>query len=105
MQFALVIGNVVCTQKDEKVPREKLLLVQPLDINWKPKGNPLVAVDAVGAGEGELVLIVSGSSARQTKITQNRPVDTTVMAIVDYVEKEGKIVFDKHKMKLVSRKQ
>jgi len=104
MQFALVLGNVVCTTKDPKVPKEKMLLVQPLDINWKEKGSPLVAIDAVGAGEGELVLIVSGSSARQTEITQNKPVDATVMAIVDYVEKEGKIIFDKQKTNLEARK-
>ena len=100
MQFARVIGNVVCTRKDDKMPREKLLVVQPLDIGWKDKGNPIVGVDAVGAGTGELVLIVSGSSARQTKLTEGTPVDCTVMAIVDYVEKEGSIIFDKAKTKI-----
>lgn len=95
MLFARVIGNVVCTRKDEKLDGSKLLLVQPVDLEGNPKGNPLVAIDVVGAGEGELVLIVQGSSARQTKRTEGNPVDCTIFAIVDYVEKDGKIVFRK----------
>jgi len=98
MQFARVIGNCVCTTKDEKLPKEKLLVIQPVDLTFKkPAGGPLVGIDVVGAGAGELVLFVSGSSARQTSITENRPTDCTVMAIVDYVEKDGKTIFSKHK--------
>ena len=98
MQFARVIGTCVCTTKDRKLPREKLLVIQPVDLTFKePKGGPLVAIDVVGAGEGELVLFVSGSSARQTTITENKPTDCTIMAIVDYVEKDGKIIFSKEK--------
>jgi len=95
MLFARVVGNVVCTRKDDKLVGTKLLLVQPVDLSGKPQGNQLVAVDAVGAGENELVLIVSGSSARQTKRTEGNPVDCTIMAIVDYIEKDGQIVFKK----------
>jgi len=95
MLFARVIGNVVCTRKDEKLNGSKLLLVQPVDIDGKPKGNPLVAIDVVGAGEGELVLIVQGSSARQTKRTEGNPVDCAIFAIVDTIEKDGKIIFRK----------
>lgn len=95
MQFARVIGNVVCTRKDDKLVGTKLLIVQPVSLSGEPKGNQLIAVDAVGAGEGELVLIVVGSSARQTKCTEGNPVDTTIMAIVDFIEKDGKIVFKK----------
>ncbi|MFH1957388.1 MAG: EutN/CcmL family microcompartment protein [bacterium] len=98
MQFARVIGNCVCTTKDEKLPKEKLLVIQPVDLTFKkPAGGSLVGIDVVGAGAGELVLFVSGSSARQTSITENRPTDCTVMAIVDYVEKDGKTIFSKHK--------
>ncbi len=100
MQFARVIGNCVATTKDEKLPREKLLVIQPVDLTFsQPKGTPLVGIDVVGAGEGELVLFVSGSSARQTSLTENRPTDCTIMAIVDYVEKDGKTIFSKHKEK------
>jgi microcompartment protein CcmK/EutM len=93
MLFARVKGSVVCTRKDEKLVGTKLLVVQPVE--GKPKGNALVAVDAVGAGEGELVLLVQGSSARQTSRTENNPVDCTIFAIVDSVEKDGAVVFRK----------
>jgi len=96
MQFARVIGNCVCTVKDEKLPKEKLLVIQPVDSSLKKAaGTALVAIDVVGAGNGELVLFVSGSSARQTTITENKPTDCTVMAIVDYVEKDGNLIFSK----------
>jgi microcompartment protein CcmK/EutM len=93
--FARVTGNVVCTQKDEKLVGCKLLLVQPVDLAGAAKGNPIVAVDSVGAGEKELVLIVQGSSARQTSRTQGNPVDAVIFAIVDTVEQGGKAVFKK----------
>jgi len=95
MKFAKVIGNVVCTQKDENCVGWKLLIIQPVDLELKPKGETLVAVDAVGAGDGELVLFVSGSSARQTDVTKNKPCDCVIAAIVDTVEKEGDIIFKK----------
>ena len=95
MKFARVIGTVVATQKDAKMADRKLLLIQPVDINFQPSESPMVAVDSVGAGEGELVLLVSGSSARQTDLTQNRPCDLAIMAIVDIVEKMGKVIYKK----------
>jgi len=95
MKFARVIGNVVSTQKDENARGWKLMLVQPLGLDFKPKGDPMVAVDAVSSGEGELVLITSGSSARQTKLTKNRPCDLVIVAIVDTVEQEGEVIFKK----------
>lgn len=95
MIFARVVGNVVCTKKDDKLVGNKLLLVQPVELDGKAKGSPLVAIDAVGSGEGELVLIVQGSSARQTSRTENTPVDCTIFAIVDTIEKDGKIIFRK----------
>ena len=97
MIFARVTGNVVCTLKDEKLVGTKLMLVQPVDLAGAAKGNPIVAVDAVGAGEGELVLLVQGSSARQTSRTNNTPVDAVIFAIVDSVEQGGKNVFRKSK--------
>ncbi|MBI3550256.1 MAG: EutN/CcmL family microcompartment protein [Elusimicrobia bacterium] len=95
MIFARVVGNVVCTLKDEKLVGTKLLLVQPVDLEGQAKGNPIVGVDAAGAGEGELVLLVQGSSARQTTRTEGSPVDCTIFAIVDYIEKDRRIVFNK----------
>jgi microcompartment protein CcmK/EutM len=95
MIFARVTGNVVCTAKDEKLVGAKLMLVQPVDVAGAAKGNPLVAVDSVGAGEGERVLLVQGSSARQTSRTKDNPVDAVIFAIVDSVEQGGSIVFKK----------
>lgn len=99
MVFARVVGSVVSTNKDEKLVGKKLLLVQPVGVDDKPKGNPLVAVDVVGAGEGEFVLLVQGSSARQTVATEGNPVDCAIVAIVDSVEQGGKYVFQKKKDK------
>lgn len=95
MKFAKVLGSVVSTHKDDNAVGWKLMIVQPLGLNFQPKGDPQVAVDAVNAGEGEMVLITSGSSARQTVTTKNRPCDLVIIAIVDTVEKEGEIIFRK----------
>lgn len=96
MILARVIGTVVCTQKDDKLVGRKLQIVQPLQIkDLSPKGDPIVAVDSVGAGESEVVMVVAGSSARQTDRTNNTPVDATIMAIVDSVELEGNLIFQK----------
>lgn len=97
MKFAKVIGSCVATKKDEKISGRKLLVIQPVNISFKKSGDPLVAIDSVGAGEGEIVLFASGSSARQTDITQNTPCDCVIMAIVDSVEMKGKYIFDKSK--------
>lgn len=91
-----VLGTVVSTRKDEKLVGTKLLVVQPIALgDQTPDGKSLVAVDTVGAGEGEIVLVVSGSSARQTEKTQNTPVDAVIMGIIDSIELEGKVVYRK----------
>lgn len=90
MFLAKVVGNVVSTRKVEKLTGSKLLLVEPVDFEKQQSlGQPLVAVDAVGAGEGELVLVVQGSSSRLTPATENSPVDATIMAIVDFIDLAG----------------
>lgn len=83
MQLAKVVGTVVATRKEPSLEGLKLLLVRPIDEGGKETGNHLVAADAVGAGPEEIVLIAAGSSARQTTMTDKRPVDAVVMAIVD----------------------
>jgi len=83
MQLARVVGTVVATLKEESMQGIKLLVVRPLDEEGRESGNAIVSADAVGAGPGEVVLIAAGSSARQTVITDKRPVDSVVMAIVD----------------------
>jgi microcompartment protein CcmK/EutM len=84
-----VIGTVVATRKDEDLEGLKFLIVSGCDFDGKIKGPTLVAADAVGAGLGEVVLYATGSSARQTILTHNKPVDATIMAIVDLVEVHG----------------
>ena len=86
MQLARVIGDVVATRKDENLVGLKLLLVQPLSPEREAVGRPLVAADAVGAGVGETVLIVSGSSARMAAGMKDCPIDAAVVGIVDAVE-------------------
>ena len=83
MQLARVVGTVVSTRKEPNLEGLKLLVVRPLDEEGKDAANALVAADAVGAGPDEVVLIASGSSARQTQATDKKPVDAVVMAIVD----------------------
>jgi microcompartment protein CcmK/EutM len=85
MVLGKVIGTLVASKKEPTLDGCKLLLVRACDVDGNPTGGTLVAVDAVGAGVGEVVLYCSGSSARQTQVTQNRPVDATIMAIVDAV--------------------
>lgn len=98
MYAARIIGTVVCTQKDPSMNSLKMQVVQPVNIiTFKDEGKPAVAIDAVGAGFSEIVLVVSGSSGRLTELTKNKPVDSTIMAIIDYVDVEGKNVFSKHK--------
>lgn len=95
MLLAKVIGTVVASAKSERTDGLKMLIIQPLDLEGQPKGNYVVAFDAVGAGEGEVVLYVSGSSARQTPATDNRPADATIFAIVDTWDVAGKVCYDK----------
>jgi len=94
--LALVQGTVVSTRKDVGLLGLKLLLVREVDPQFKATGNVLVAVDAVGAGTGELVLVASGSSARLTEVSKDKPVDAVISGIVDSVEIEGRDVYRKH---------
>jgi microcompartment protein CcmK/EutM len=89
VKLAKVLGTVVATEKDDKLKGFKFLMLGLWGHDNKPSGGSVVAVDAVGAGVGEMVLFASGSSARQTAATDNKPVDAVVMAIVDSWEIEG----------------
>jgi microcompartment protein CcmK/EutM len=95
MNLGKVVGTVVSTRKDEKLLGTKLQVVKQIDLDCHETGSFVVAVDAVGAGPGEVVLYASGSSARQTPITQDRPADAVIMAIVDALEIDGTIVYNK----------
>jgi ethanolamine utilization protein EutN len=102
MFLARVTGHVVATQKDKVLSGQKLLVVEPLNVKYDDSGKPaslgntgraIVAIDAVGCGEGQLVLIVQGSSARMTEITKNLPADAVVVGIVDSAVFAGKTFY------------
>jgi microcompartment protein CcmK/EutM len=95
MLMGRVVGTVVSTQKDEGMVGFKLLVVQNLDLSMKLSNSYTVAVDAVGAGMGEVVIVVQGSSARLTEQTKNRPVDAAIICIVDSIEVEGRRIYEK----------
>ena len=86
MLLARIVGTVVATRKDPRLVSSKLLLARPVDPRGKLEGNYLVAVDTVDAGVGEMVLVVSGSSARMASGLKDCPVDAAVIGIVDTVD-------------------
>jgi microcompartment protein CcmK/EutM len=95
MQLGLVIGSTIATIKDEKIYGRKLLLVRPAGTDGQPFGDPYVAVDSVDAGTGDLVVVTHGSSARQTEVSINTPVDAVIVAVIDSLELGGKVTFRK----------
>jgi microcompartment protein CcmK/EutM len=95
MLIAKVVGTTVSTVKDEKLHGRKLLILRQTDEFGSPSGKPYVAIDTLDAGIGDLVLTAAGSSARQTTITKDSPVDAVVMAIVDSLTVDGKRTFEK----------
>jgi ethanolamine utilization protein EutN len=99
MFLGRITGSLVATQKVASMVGQKLLVIEPLRVNEKdqsdltPTGRTFVAVDTVGAGEGEVVLCVQGSSARFTPETKQLPVDAAVIGIVDQVQVGSNTVF------------
>lgn len=86
MIIGKVVGNVWATRKEESLNGLKLLIVKPIDHHSGEQRNTLVAVDNVGAGKGDIVLVVGGSSARRALSNQDAPIDATIVGIVDEVE-------------------
>jgi microcompartment protein CcmK/EutM len=89
MLLGRVSGTLVASRKEPKLSGLKFLVLQQLDVDNTETGGYVVAADAVGAGVGEIVLYATGSSARQTEFTHERPCDAVVMAIVDTWEVDG----------------
>lgn len=100
MFLARITGNVTATQKVPVMTGQKLFVVEPLRVNeeskqdLQPTGRTFIAVDTVGAGEGEVVLIVQGSSARFTEDTKTLPIDCAIVGIVDSVRVGSADVYD-----------
>jgi ethanolamine utilization protein EutN len=86
MQIGKVVGRVVATRKDERLIGAKLMLVQPIDPAGELRGDPIVAVDTVGAGTGEQVIYVTGSMAGRAAATEGAPVDAAIVGIIDSIE-------------------
>jgi microcompartment protein CcmK/EutM len=101
MFIALVTGSVVATQKTETMTGHKLLVVEPYRLDEKTRdrlvstGRTFIAVDMLGAGEGQFVLVTQGSSARLTPETKSLPIDAVVIGLVDTVRIEGREVFSR----------
>ena len=101
MFIALVTGSVVATQKTESMTGHKLLVVEPYRLDEKTRdrlvstGRTFIAVDTLGAGEGQFVLVTQGSSARLTPETKSLPIDAVVIGLVDSVRIGGKSVFNR----------
>jgi microcompartment protein CcmK/EutM len=86
MLLGQVVGTVWATRKDPQLVGMKFLIVREIDLDGQPLATFVVAADAVGAGEGETVLVAQGSSGRQTELTDKKPVDAVIMAIVDKLD-------------------
>ncbi|HUU85607.1 MAG TPA: EutN/CcmL family microcompartment protein [Phycisphaerae bacterium] len=95
MLLAKVVGTVVATQKVQTLDGVRFMLLRPVDLEGNETSGQVVAVDVVGAGVGEMVLYATGSSARQTVLTDKRPCDAVIMAIVDNWEVGGEIKYKK----------
>ncbi len=96
MKLGRIVGTVVSTRKDPKIEGLRLYLVQDVSLKLEGRDSFVVAADAMGAGVGEVVLYASGSSARQTEATNNKPVDAVVMAIVDTLHMGDELLFNKN---------
>ena len=95
MIFAEVVGTVVATQRADAISGAKYLLVEQCSQQGEGRGRYHVALDAVDAGVGELVMISQGSSCRQTEISNRQPVDALICGIVDLVDQQGRVVYRK----------
>jgi microcompartment protein CcmK/EutM len=90
-----IVGTLVASRKEETLEGLKFLVLRQVDVDDEETGGYVVAADAVGAGVGEVVLYATGSSARQTRLTKDRPCDAVIMAIVDTWEVGGEVRYQK----------
>ncbi|MBN2323118.1 MAG: EutN/CcmL family microcompartment protein [Spirochaetes bacterium] len=95
MIFGRVVGSVVSTKSSQEVGGAKYLLVRVTSPRGELRQEYIVALDLVGSGTGEIVVVAQGSSSRQTNVTYQKPVDAVIAGIVDMVEEDGRVVFRK----------
>jgi microcompartment protein CcmK/EutM len=103
MLIGKVVGTVVSSVKDSKVAALKLQVLQELDEQNRPRNRYIVAADTVGAGHGDLVLYATGSSARQTTLTDGRPIDAAIFAVIDSWDVDGELVYQKEGLESFAR--
>jgi microcompartment protein CcmK/EutM len=96
MQLARVTGTVVSTRKEQRIEGIKFLLLEKIDAGtMEGRKDYVVAMDSVGAGVGEVVFYASGSSSRMTSVTDGKPSDAAIIAIVDAIDVDGALVYQK----------
>jgi len=95
MILAKIVGTVVSTKKNDSIDGASYRLVESCTQDGSTLGSYFVALDLLGAGPGELVLVAQGSSARQTGISKDKPIDAVIAGIVDIVEEKNKVVYQK----------
>ncbi len=91
----IVVGTVVSTRRADGVDAPRYLFVDPCDQHGKRKNSALVALDMIGARHGDMVLLCQGSPCRQTPVTDNKPFDALIAAIVDMIDQENTVVYQK----------
>jgi len=95
MNFGKVAGTVVCSSRNDGIEGARYLLIDKTDQHGERKGDYVVALDLIGAGYGELVLVTEGSPSRETPLTLNKPFDALVVGIVDLVDEHETVVYTK----------
>ena len=99
MILGRVVGTVVSTHKEQRIEGSKFLLIEKVDVaTMDGKGEYVVAMDTVGAGSGEIVFYAAGSSSRMTTLTEGKPCDSAIIAIVDSIDLTGKLVYSKGRL-------
>ncbi len=96
MILGMIVGTVVSTQKADDVDGARYMLVQKCDQHGSTKDEYHVALDQVGAGPGEMVFLSNGSPNRQTPRTFDKPIDASILGIIDMIDESGKVVYSKH---------
>ncbi len=86
MNIGRVIGTLVATRKDESLVGSKLMVTQPLDIDYKPEGQPIIMVDTVGAGIGDVVIFTEGTASRNAAGKPDSAIDAAIVGIIDNLD-------------------
>ena len=96
MILGMIVGTVVCTQRADNVDGARFMLVEKCDQHGKTLGEFHVALDQVGAGPGEMIFMSSGSPNRQTPRTFDKPIDASILGIIDMIDESGEVVYSKN---------